>query len=83
MTRFLAGFLLATFVATAGAALSRWPFPTIVEAPGMLFIPVAAAIDTCAAGTKGLVYYDTTGANLCVCNGTNFVDVKDASTTCS
>jgi hypothetical protein len=68
---------------TLAGAISFWPFPNAIQVPAILLTPVAAAIDTCSAATVGVLYYDTTGANPCVCNGSDWVDVKDASTTCS
>lgn len=81
MTKLLVGFILGT--AMSAFALSFWPAPAFLEAPGLRFVPVAAAPATCATDLKGTTYYDTTGNNLCVCNGTSWVDVKDASTGCS
>jgi hypothetical protein len=81
MTRFFLGCILGT--AALASAASYWPFPHGIEVPTVLLTPHATAPDTCTATTVGVLYYDTTGSNPCVCNGTDWVDVKDASTTCA
>ncbi len=37
----------------------------------------------CAAGKAGAMYYDTNVNELCICNGTNWLEISDMATTCS
>lgn len=37
----------------------------------------------CAGGTAGGMYYDTDVNELCICNGTSWLEVSDMSTGCS
>lgn len=49
---------------------------TLTQLAGSSAPPVA-----CAGGTAGTIYFDSTISKLCVCNGTNYVLVDDATTT--
>jgi len=67
----------ATTVSTVDATSARFGIA--------LGIPKAATLPTCnaaLAGTGVALYYDTTGPDLCICNGTSWAPV-DGSGTCA
>jgi hypothetical protein len=48
---------------------------------GFRLVPASAPPVACAAGTAGTVYYDSDINEPCMCNATNYVLMKDMSTT--
>ncbi len=48
---------------------------------GLRLTGASAPPVACAAGTGGTIYFDSDISKLCVCNGTNYVLVDDATTT--
>lgn len=55
-----------------------------VALTGALKLPSGTAPPVaCAAGTKATIYYDTDLNELCICNATNWLEIKDMTTGCS
>lgn len=70
-------FAPASYATLAGAAFTG----PVSFADDFKLVGAAAPLIACAAGSKGNVYYDSDINKLCVCNGTNYVLVDDATTT--